>query len=157
MHKLSDKDKKIWKFYTSNLHFIKKVNKNNKLTTGRTSRISKALKTDIYFALDKKTKRKLNSNKLPINAIIDLHGKTESQAYEIIKSFIKNSYLNEHRNIIIITGKGANSRGKLKLTTPLWLNSEELSKFVVGFETMPNNKGGDGALFVKLKNKHKYI
>ena len=88
--------------------------------------------------------------------MIDLHGKTEVQAYEIIKNFIKNSYLNELKSIIIITGKGANSKGKLKLKTPLWLKNEELSKFVVGFENMPNNKGGDGALFIKLKNKNKY-
>ena len=41
------------------------------------------------------------------------------------------------KNIIIITGKGINNQGKLKLKTPLWLKSEELSKFIVGFETMP--------------------
>ena len=52
---------------------------------------------------------------------------------------------------------GLYSQGKLKLKTPLWLQSDELSKFIVGFETMPSNKGGEGALFVKLKNKKKYI
>ncbi len=157
MHKISDKDKKIWKFYTSNLKLIKSADKYNKLTTKNISTFSKDLKTNTYFSIDNNTKRKLNGNKLCIDAIIDLHGKTEAQAFEIIKSFIKNSYLNEHRNVIIITGKGTKNRGKLKLSTPLWLKSEKLSKFVVGFETMPNNKGGDGALFVKLKNKNKYI
>ena len=158
MHKLSDKDKKIWKFYTSNLGSIKRVNKNNKHTTNKNiSIISKVLKPNNHFTLDVKTKKKLNGNKLLIDAIIDLHGKTEVQAFEMIKNFIKNSYLNENKNVIIITGKGANSQGKLKLTTPQWLKSEELSKFVIGFETMPNNKGGDGALFVKLRNKKKYI
>ena len=158
MHKISDKDKKIWKFYTSNLKSIKRVNKNNKHTTNKNiSIISKVLKSNIHFTLDMKTKKKLNSNKLLIDAIIDLHGKTEVQAFEMIKNFIKNSYLNENKNVIIITGKGTNSQGKLKLTTPQWLKSEELSKFVIGFETMPNNKGGDGALFVKLRNKKKYI
>ena len=156
MHKISDKDKKIWKFYTSNLDSIKKVDKNKKLNAKSISTISKDLKPNIYFSLDSRTKRKLNSDKLVIDAMIDLHGKTEVQAYEIIKNFIKNSYLNELKSIIIITGKGANSKGKLKLKTPLWLKNEELSKFVVGFENMPNNKGGDGALFIKLKNKNKY-
>ena len=158
MHKISDKDKKIWKFYTSNLGSIKKVNKYNKHTTNKNiSIISKVLKSNIHFTLDIKTKRKLNGNKLLIDAIIDLHGKTEVQAYEMIRNFIKNSYLNENKNVIIITGKGINSQGKLRLTTPQWLKSEELSKFVIGFQTMPNNKGGDGALFVKLRNKKKYI
>ena len=157
MRKISEKDKKIWKFYTSNLNLIKRANKNNRLITKNISAIPKNLKTNAYFALDKKITRTLNSNKLLIDAIIDLHGKTEVQAFEIIKNFIKNSYLNEHRNIIIITGKGTNNQGILKLSTPLWLKSKELSKFIVGFETMPNNKGGDGALFVKLKNKNKYL
>ena len=86
--------------------------------------------------------------------MLDLHGKTEIQAYETIKNFIYDSYLNRFKNIIIITGKGINNQGKLKLKTPLWLKNKELSKFVVGYELMPHNKGGDGALFVQLKNKN---
>ena len=156
MHKISDKDKKIWNFYTSNLNSIKKLNKNKLVNSKNISSFSKVLKPNTYFALDIKTKRKLNTNKLVIDAIVDLHGETEIQAYEIIKNFIKNSYLNELKSIIIITGKGINNQGKLKVKTPLWLGNEELSKFIVGFKTMPNNKGGDGALFVKLKNKNKY-
>ena len=156
MHKISDKDKKLWNFYISNLNSIKKTDKKNKFNTQNISAISRVLKPNIYFQLDNKTRKRLHSNKLNIDAIVDLHGKTEVQAYETIKSFIKNSYLNELKSIIIITGKGINSQGKLKLKTHLWLKSAELSKFLVGFESMPNNKGGDGALFVKLKNKNKY-
>ena len=156
MHKISDKDKKLWNFYISNLNFIKKVDKNYKVNTKNITGFSKVLKPNSCFALDSKTIRKLKNDKLNIDAILDLHGKTEVQAYEIIKNFIKNSYLNELKSIIIITGKGTNNQGKLKLKTPFWLRSEELSKFLVGFENMPNNKGGDGALFVKLKNKNKY-
>ena len=156
MHKISDKDKKIWNFYTSNLNSIKKIDKSKKFNNKNNSEKSKVLKLNIYFTLDSKTKRKLNSNKLAIDATIDLHGKTEIQAFEIIKNFIKNSNFNELKSIIIITGKGSNNQGKLKLKTPLWLKGKELSKFVVGFEIMPNNQGGDGALFVKLKNKNKY-
>ena len=156
MHKISDKDKIIWNFYTSNLNSIKKIDKNKVFNTKDISNISKVLKPNIYLTLDSKTKKQLNNKKLIVDAIIDLHGKTEVQAHELIKNFIKSSYLNELKNILIITGKGVNSQGKLKLKTPSWLKSEELSKFVVGFETMPHNKGGEGALFVKLKNKNKY-
>ena len=155
MHEISDKDKKIWNFYISNLNSInKKKKKENKSTSA--AKTSKILKKNINFSLDNKTKRKINSKKLVLDAIIDLHGKTEIEAYKAIKNFIKNSYLNNSKSIIIITGKGINSQGKLKLKTPLWLKSEELSKFVVGFSTMPNSKGGEGALFVKLKNIKKY-
>ena len=156
MHNISDKDKIIWNFYTSNLNSIKKIDKNKEFNTKDIPNLSKDLKPNIYLKLDSKIKRQLNNKKLIIDAIIDLHGKTEVQAHELVKNFIKSSYLNEFKNIIIITGKGVNSQGKLKLKTPSWLKSQELSKFVVGFETMPHNKGGEGALFVKLKNKNKY-
>ena len=156
MHRISDNDKKIWNFYTSNLKSIKKIDKKKELNTSRISLVSRVLKSNVSFTLDNKTKKQMKSNKLACDAIIDLHGKTEIQAYELIKNFIKDSYFNNSKSIIIITGKGKNCKGKLKLKTPLWLRSESLSKFVVGFETMPHNKGGEGALFVKLKNKNKY-
>ena len=156
MHKLSDKDKKIWNFYISNLKSIKKVDKNKKINSNTITVIDKVLKSNIAFTLDSKIKKQLKSNRLMIDAVIDLHGKTEIQAYEAIKYFIKNCYVNNFKSIMIVTGKGLNSKGKLKLKTPLWLKSEELSKYIVGFETMPHYKGGEGALFVKLKNKNKY-
>ena len=156
MHKISDKDKKIWNFYVSNLKSIKKAKKNTEVASSTISEATKVLKPSFTFTLDSKIKKQMRSNKLTFDAIVDLHGKTEIQAYEIIKNFIKDSYLNNLKTIIIITGKGLNSKGKLKLKTPLWLKSDGLSKYVVGFEIMPHNKGGDGALFVKLKNKNKY-
>ena len=156
MRKLSDKDKKIWDFYISNLNFIKKNDKKLKFKSRSIPVISKVLTPNSCFALDRKTKREMSSKKLTFDAVIDLHGKTELQAYETVKNFIKNSYLKNFKSIIIITGKGVNSKGKLKLKTPLWLRGEELSKFIVGFDIMPPDKGGEGALFVKLKNKYKY-
>ena len=156
MHKISEKDKKIWNFYTSNLNLIKKTDKKKDYFSKSYPLISKVLKPNICFSLDPQTKKSIKNKKFGIDAIVDLHGKTEVQAYEIVKNFIKSCYFEELKNIIIITGKGINSQGKLKLKTPSWLKNEELSKFVVGFETMPNNKGGEGALFVKLKNKNKY-
>ena len=156
MHKLSDKDKKIWKFYISNFKSIKKVDKDKRIDTSTISTINKVLKPNINFTLDSKIKKQMKSNRLIFDAIIDLHGKTEVKAYEAIKNFIKDCYFNNFKSIMIVTGKGPNSKGKLKLKTPLWLKSEVLSKYVVGFETMPHNKGGEGALFVQLKNRYKY-
>ena len=156
MPKISDNDKKIWKFYTSNLNTIKKAHKNKDQNLRNIQTTSRSLKPNVYFKLDSKIKKQLKKERISFNAVVDLHGKTEIQAYETIKNFIYESYFNEFRNIIIITGKGINNQGKLKLKTPLWLKNKELSKFVVGFELMPHNKGGEGALFVQLKNKNKY-
>ena len=156
MHKISDKDKKIWNFYISNLNSIKRGEKKKEFDFTSSPVSYKILRPNNNLSLDSKTKKQVKNKKLTFDSIVDLHGKTEAQAYKIIKNFIKNSYLNNSKNIIIITGKGANSQGKLKLKTPLWLKSEELSKYVVGFTNLPNNRGGEGALFVKLKNVNKY-
>ena len=156
MHKVSDKDKKIWNFYISNLNATKRGEKKKEPDFINISETYKVLKPNTNFLLDSKIKRQIKNKKAVFDAIIDLHGKTEVQAYKIIKNFIINNYINNIRNIIIVTGKGVNNQGKLKLKTPLWLKSEELSKYIVGFTNMPNNRGGDGALFVKLKNVNKY-
>ena len=89
MHKISDKDKIIWNFYTSNLNSIKKIDKNKEFNTKDLPNLSKDLKPNIYLTLDSKTKRQLNNKKLIVDAIIDLHGKTEVQAHELIKNFIQ--------------------------------------------------------------------
>ena len=156
MRRLSDKDKEIWTFYISNFKSIKKVDKSKKVNSNTISLVNKVLKPNITFRIDSKIKKQIRNNKLNFDAVIDLHGKTEIQAYESIKSFIKNCYFNNFKSIMIITGKGLNNNGKLKHKTPLWLKNKDLSKYLVGFETMPHNKGGEGALFVQIKNKNKY-
>ena len=156
MHKISDKDKEVWNFYTSNLNSIRRIKKKKEFKSSYLSKTSKILKPNANFSLDNKTKKQINNRKLVFDAIIDLHGKTEAQAYRLIINFVKSCYSRNFKNIIIVTGKGVNSQGKLKLKTPIWLKGEKLSKFVVGFTSMPNNKGGEGALYVKLKNINKY-
>ena len=52
MHKLSDKDKKLWNYYISNLKSIKKVDKNKKTA----SNTDKVLRPNATFSLNNKTK-----------------------------------------------------------------------------------------------------
>ena len=106
MHKISDKDKKIWNFYISNLNSIKKLDKKKDLNSNVFSFSSKVLKPNISLTLDIKIKKQLKSRNFTFDAIIDLHEKSEIQAYELIRNFIRNSYLNGHRNIIIVTMEG---------------------------------------------------
>ena len=59
------------------------------------------------------------------------------------------------RNVLIITGKGSNNKGVLKKEVPRWLNDKLLCKFLVNFNYAPEQFGGEGALFVRIKNKYK--
>ncbi|MDC1375887.1 Smr/MutS family protein, partial [bacterium] len=72
-----------------------------------------------------------------------------------LESYILKSFENNLRNIIIITGKGLKNLGALKKEVPLWLEDQEIKKFLIGYETAPNNFGGEGALLVRIKNKYK--
>ena len=94
-------------------------------------------------------------------ATLDLHGKTEKQAFDAVSNFIKTSYLQNRRCVLIITGKGLNkndddiflSHGKLKERTPVWLNSEELRPLILGFINPTEQMGGSGALYIILKKR----
>ena len=96
-----------------------------------------------------------------IEATLDLHGKTEDAAYNQVVNFIKQSYIQNKRCILIITGKGTNqntddifsTKGKLKEITPLWLNSEELRPLILGFIHPIQSLGGSGALYIMLRKK----
>ena len=156
MPNITNKDKRLWNYYTSKHNLIKKIINNDKTYQKNINKSLKVLKPNINLTLDDKTKKQLYNKNFVFDAMIDLHGKTEMQAFEITKNFVINSFLNELKNIIIITGKGINNQGKLKSKASVWLKNNELSKFIIGFGPMPKNKGGEGALFVKLKNKNKY-
>ena len=156
MYKIPEKDKKVWDFYTSHLNSIKKnvIKVSSEISLKIKSK--KTLRNNQNFLLDYNISKKLSNKEFKIDAILDLHGKTEKKAYEEVKMFINKCFFNELKNLIIITGKGKSNNGILKLNTPNWLLNNELSKFIVGFEVMPEKKGGEGALFVKLKNRKKY-
>ncbi len=59
--------------------------------------------------------------------------------------------------MLVITGKGARGgddsggRGVLKRMVPLWLRLPEFRDLVLGFESAAIGHGGEGALYVSLR------
>lgn len=156
MKKLSKEDQRVWNFYVSNYTSINNLNSNIKNIKQESNHAYRNLKTNLNFNINKSIIRELRNNSLPIHARLDLHGLTVFEAKTKLKNFIKDCYKNNFKNIVIITGKGKNNRGSIKVNTPKWLMEEMISKFVVGFHTMPDRKGGQGALYIRLKNRNKY-
>jgi len=89
------------------------------------------------------------------DGIIDLHGYRLKIGKIKLENYILNSYENNLRNILIITGKGLNNLGALKREVPIWLENQNIKKFLISYETAPYNFGGSGALLVRIKNKYK--
>jgi DNA-nicking Smr family endonuclease len=115
------------------------------------------------IALDRKTRQKLARGSQPIDARIDLHGLTQSEAHHALARFLRNAQDDGARFVLVITGKGGpridadhaarDERGVLRRQVPLWLKLPEFRAYVVGFEQAHVGHGGVGALYVQVKRR----
>ena len=108
--------------------------------------------------LDIKTFQQLKSGSLSVAAHLDLHGMTLDQAQESLLFFIKESYLQGHRCVLVVTGRGRNSPGGqsiLRSETAVWLTKDPLRRVVLAFCTAQPKDGGAGAIYVLLRKQKK--
>jgi DNA-nicking Smr family endonuclease len=107
--------------------------------------------------LDRKVKRRLARGTVEIDARLDLHGKTQSQAHAALLRFLRKAQGDGARFVLVITGKGSrddgSERGVLKRQVPLWLKLPEFRGYVVGIEDAHAGHGGEGALYLKIKRQ----
>jgi DNA-nicking Smr family endonuclease len=103
--------------------------------------------------LDRRLRQRLARGTEPIDARIDLHGRTQSEAHAGLLRFLRRAQGNGARYVLVITGKGGSSgeRGVLKRQVPLWLKLSEFRPYVIGFETAHASHGGEGALYVRVR------
>ncbi|MFN3076087.1 MAG: Smr/MutS family protein [Alphaproteobacteria bacterium] len=91
-----------------------------------------------------------------LDARLDLHGMTQTEAYRALRNFLETASYRGHRSVLIITGKGARGfegSGVLKHVVPLWLNEPKFRSRILSFSFARPKHGGDGALYVLLKRK----
>ena len=108
--------------------------------------------------LDIKTFQQLKSGSLSVNAHLDLHGMTTDQAQESLLFFMRESYLQSRRCVLVVTGRGINSPGGhaiLRRETESWLTRDPLKRIVLAFCTAQPKDGGAGALYVLLRKQKK--
>jgi len=133
--KISDKDKKDWKFFLSSNE--KLPNKDSKL-------------------YKKKTLKTRN---------IDLHGFSLDEANKTIKKLIDKSFDEFVSKIIVVTGKGLHSNVEkdpyvsknlsiLKYSVPEFIKNDlELMKKIIEIKDADIADGGGGAFYIFLKKK----
>lgn len=95
---------------------------------------------------------------------LDLHGFTLDKANEKTYEFIINSYQKGYKKILIVTGKGSRSKSyenpyvsdklsKLQFSVPEFVKNEEnLFSKIKKIENAEKKHGGDGAIYIFLKN-----
>ena len=102
--------------------------------------------------LGRRMKRGVARGKQAIDARLDLHGLTQSEAHAALLHFLRNAHARDARLLLVITGKGRGAEpGVLRRQVPQWLSLPEFRTFVVGFEDAHIAHGGEGALYVRLR------
>ena len=110
-------------------------------------------------AFDRRLKQRLVRGTEAIDARVDLHGKTQSEAYAALFSFLRKAQSDGARFVLVITGKGGNARedgserGVLKRQVPQWLRLPEFRRYVLGFEDAHHRHGGAGALYLRIRRQ----
>jgi len=94
---------------------------------------------------------------------IDLHGFTLKEANKIIEQFINDSYLENIKKLIVVTGKGLHSQNDkdpylskdlsiLKYSVPDFIEgNQELMKKILEIKDADIKDGGSGAFYIYLK------
>jgi DNA-nicking Smr family endonuclease len=107
---------------------------------------------------DRRLKQRVARGRAGIDARLDLHGMTQSEAHAGLLRFLRRAQADGGRIALIVTGKGSSksadesaARGVLKRQVPLWLALPEFRPLIVGFEDAHVAHGGQGALYVRLR------
>ena len=100
---------------------------------------------------------------------LDLHGTSLVEANERVKNFIIESFNSGYKKLLVITGKGLRSKSSgnpylsetlstLKYAVPEYIrNDESLNKKIIRISEADLKEGGEGAIYIFLKNKKKFI
>lgn len=114
--------------------------------------------------LDKRNAQRLKRGRLPIEARLDLHGKTQVAAHRALDRFVAGAQAAGQRCVLVITGKGVidkesqgfrldGQQGVLREMVPRWLAEPAMRPRVVAWHPAQPKDGGSGALYVLLRRQ----
>ena len=101
--------------------------------------------------LDKRSAQRLRRGQTAIEARLDLHGHTQSEAHHALNTFIASQQAAGRRCLLIITGKGGHGDGVLRQALPRWLAEAPNAGRILAIEQAQPRDGGGGAFYVLLR------
>jgi DNA-nicking Smr family endonuclease len=116
----------------------------------------RAARTPALSPIVRKDKQRLARGYTAVDARIDLHGMTQSEAYGALRRLLHRSQANGGKFVLVITGKGVRDAsrggsGVLRRQVPMWLALPEFRRYVLGFDVADTGHGGEGALYVRVR------
>ena len=111
------------------------------------------------LGLDPVVMEKLKAGAYSPEAHVDLHGQNMEQAYATLVEFIKHTYQNGKRHLIVVTGRGKNSPGGMPILrerVQSWFTRDPFKRVILGFCTAKPGDGGAGALYLLLRKRKKH-
>ncbi|PCI86319.1 MAG: hypothetical protein COB24_09965 [Hyphomicrobiales bacterium] len=123
--------------------------------------------------LDRNIRQKLQRGGADVEARLDLHGFNRNNAQTKLMSFLRSSWQQGLKTVIVVTGKGDGSiarhslhsadffqmpeqRAVLRASIGDWLNSAEAAPFVIGWQPAHPKHGGGGAVYVRIRSKRRH-
>ncbi len=105
--------------------------------------------------VDRRSVARMKRGQMRIEARLDLHGHTQSEAHGELAAFLADAQARGKRCVLVITGKGVTKEGGgvLRASTPRWLNEPANRGRVLAFDYAQPKHGGHGALYVLLRRK----
>lgn len=95
--------------------------------------------------------RKLRRGTWPTQDQLDLHGLNSDAARKLLQEFLHDATQRNYRCVLVIHGKGLNSRGGEAVLRKLARHWLAQHPSVLGFCNAPPADGGSGAVLVLLK------
>jgi len=108
--------------------------------------------------LDAKIFRKLKTGEFSMQGHLDLHGMNTDQAKFAVMDFLRRSYMEGKRCVLLIPGRGRNSplgQGVLRQELTTWLTQAPLKRIILAFTTALPRHGGSGAVYLLLRQVRK--
>ena len=103
------------------------------------------------IALDRRKEQNMRDGALELDGRLDLHGKTQDEAYHALARFMAAQWKFGHRQLLIITGKGREGQGTLRSNLPVWLATLPEAAHILALRPAAAKHGGDGACYVLMR------
>jgi len=114
---------------------------------------------------DRRKARQIAAGRVPIEALLDLHGMRQNEAHGALRAFLQRAQAGGLRFVTVVTGKGSprprnddamiycdrEERGVLRRMVPMWLGEADFRALVVAWTPAGRGHGGEGALYVQVR------